>query len=213
MIEILELCFYVVKIKMKLNKKYYQNEDVLFIAKDLLGKILITEFDGIKTGGIITETEAYSEIEKGCHAYNKKKTERTKIMFEDGGLSYVYFCYGMHHLFNIVTGKKEMAQAVLIRAIQPTIGIEDMLIRRNKTKVDKNLTNGPAKVCQALGITKEHYGLHLTDNKIWVENNMAVDTHSADTYSSVYQITTTPRIGIDYAAEDALLPWRFVLKI
>ena len=198
---------------MKLSKKYYQNEDVLFIAKDLLGKVLITDFNGIKTGGIITETEAYSEIEKGCHAYNKKKTERTKIMFENGGLSYVYFCYGMHHLFNIVTGKKDIAQAVLVRAIHPTIGIEDMLIRRNKTKPDKNLTNGPAKVCQALGITKEHYGLHLTDDKIWVENNPDVNTQNVNTHSSAYKIEITPRIGIDYAAEDALLPWRFVLKI
>ena len=105
---------------MKLTSDYYQNESVVYLAKDLLGKLLITEIDGIKTGGIITETEAYCETEKGCHAYNKRKTERTKIMFEVGGFSYVYLCYGMHYLFNIVTGKKDKAQAVLIRAIQPT---------------------------------------------------------------------------------------------
>lgn len=190
---------------MKLTKKYYQNEDVVFLAKDLLGKILITEFDGIKTGGIITETEAYSEIEKGSHAYNKRKTERTKIMFENGGLSYVYFCYGMHHLFNIVTGKKDIAQAVLIRAIEPTIGINEMLLRRKKDKVDKNLCNGPGKLCQALGITREHYGLHLTDKSIWLEkSNIKIKNE---------QVSATPRIGIDYAEEDKLLPWRFVLKI
>ena len=102
---------------MKLSKKYFQQEDVVFLAKDLLGKLLITEIDGIQTGGIITETEAYSEIEKGCHAYNKRKTERTKIMFDAGGLAYVYLCYGMHHLFNIVTDSKDIAQAVLIRSI------------------------------------------------------------------------------------------------
>lgn len=132
---------------MKLSEKYYRNEDVVFLAKDLLGKLLMTEIDGIRTAGIITETEAYSETEKGCHAYNKRKTERTKIMFEAGGLSYVYFCYGMHHLFNVVTGKKDTAQAVLIRAIQPTIGVEEILRRRKKEKPEKNLCKGPGKVC------------------------------------------------------------------
>lgn len=190
---------------MKLSKKYYQNEDVVSLAKDFLGKLLITEIDGIRTGGIITETEAYSEVEKGCHAYNKRKTERTKIMFESGGLSYVYFCYGMHHLFNIVTGKEDTAQAILIRAIQPTIGIEEILRRRKKEKSDKNLSNGPGKVCQALGITKEHYGLPLTGNKIWIEKTSSVVKEE--------QIQATPRIGIDYAEEDKFLPWRFVLKI
>lgn len=190
---------------MKLPLSYYQHEDVVFLAKDLLGKLLITEIDGIQTGGIITETEAYSEIEKGCHAYNKRKTERTKIMFEQGGLSYVYFCYGMHHLFNIVTGKKGIAQAILIRAIQPTIGLEEILKRRNKIKMEKNLCNGPGKICQALGITKMHYGLNLTYDKIWLEKSTIKIEDEI--------ISITPRIGIDYAEEDKDLPWRFVLKI
>lgn len=190
---------------MKLSKKYYQNEDVVFLAKDVLGKLLITEIDGIRTGGIITETEAYSEIEKGCHAYNKQKTERTKIMYEAGGLSYVYFCYGTHYLFNIVTGKKDTAQAILIRAIKPSIGIEAILQRRSKTKVDKHLCNGPAKVCQALGITKEHYGLQLTKEKIWLSTS-SINVNEA-------QIQITPRIGIDYAEEHKNLPWRFLLNI
>ncbi len=190
---------------MKLPKQYYQNEDVVFLAKDLLGKLLITEIDGIKTGGIITETEAYCESEKGCHAYNQRKTERTKVMFEEGGLSYVYFCYGMHHLFNIVTGKKEMVQAVLIRAILPTIGIDAILQRRHAASVTKHLCNGPGKVCQALGITRKQYGIHLTGKEIWVEPaNMKINT--AD-------IISTTRVGINYAGEDALLPWRFILKI
>jgi DNA-3-methyladenine glycosylase len=189
---------------MKLSKKYYLNEDVLHMAKDLLGKILITQIGGVRTGGIITETEAYSEIEKGSHAYNKRKTDRTKIMFEPGGLSYVYFCYGMHHLFNVVTGRKDFAQAVLIRGIDPTIGIEEILLRRNKQKVDKNLCNGPGKVCQALGITREHYGLELEGTKIWIEKSKLKIKEE--------QIEITPRIGIDYAEEDAFLPWRFVLK-
>lgn len=190
---------------MKLPKKYYYHEDVVHIARDLLGKVLVTNFDGIKTGGIITEAEAYSEVEKGSHAYNKRRTDRTEIMFQQGGFSYVYLCYGMHHLFNIVTGKKDTAQAVLIRAIKPTIGIQDMLIRRNKKKVDKNLCNGPGKVCEALGINRAHYGLDLTGDQIWLEQpKIKMDEKD---------IEVTPRIGINYAAEDALLPWRFVLHI
>lgn len=190
---------------MKLGKKYFQQDDVVFLAKDIIGKLLITEIGGIKTGGIITETEAYSEIEKGCHAYNKRKTDRTGIMFEPGGLSYVYLCYGMHHLFNIVTGKKDTAQAILIRAIHPTIGVDEIVRRRNKMQADKNISNGPGKVCQALGITKEHYGVFLTDTKIWLEKTSLKIIEE--------QIQATPRIGIDYAEGDKLLPWRFVLKI
>ncbi len=189
---------------MKLNKSYYQHEDVVATAKDLLGKMLVTKINGITTGGIITETEAYSEIEKGSHAYNKRRTERTAIMFGDGGYSYVYLCYGMHYLFNIVTGKKDTAQAVLIRAILPAIGIDEILKRRNRIQQDKNLTNGPAKVCQALAISKVHYGLPLDGEVIWVEK--------AGIQPSAQQIIASPRIGIDYAEEDALLPWRFELK-
>lgn len=190
---------------MKLPLHYYRHEDVLHLAKDLLGKVLITQIGGVRTGGIITETEAYSETEKGSHAYGKRKTERTKIMFEPGGLSYVYFCYGMHHLFNVVTGKKDFAQAILIRAIQPTIGVEEILKRRKQTKLNKKLCEGPGKVCQALGITREQYGEKLTGTKVWIEESPLKIRED--------QILATPRIGIDYAGEDALLPWRFVLRI
>lgn len=190
---------------MKLSRTYFQQEDVVFLAKDLLGKLLITNINGILTGGIVTETEAYSETEKGCHAYNGRRTERTSIMFESGGLAYIYFCYGMHYLFNIVTGKKDVAQAVLIRAIQPTIGVDEILLRRNKLKIDKAICNGPGKVCQALGITKVQYGIELTENTIWLEQSKQKHDNTS--------IITTSRIGIDYAEGDKYLPWRFVLKI
>jgi len=189
---------------MKLQESYYQEEDVVFLAKDLLGKVLLTEIDGIKTGGIITETEAYCGSEKGCHAYNNRKTNRTRVMFESGSLAYVYFCYGMHHLFNIVTGKKDCAQAVLIRSVYPTTGLEAILKRRNKTKPDKQLCNGPGKVCQALGITQAHYGINLSGNKIWLEQS--------DRIIQDNEILTGKRIGIDYAGEDAFLPWRFMYQ-
>ncbi|MCB0507868.1 MAG: DNA-3-methyladenine glycosylase [Chitinophagales bacterium] len=190
---------------MKLSKKYYLNEDVVYMAKDLLGKVLITNINGIKTGGIITETEAYSEIEKGSHAYNKRMTDRTQIMFGNGGYAYVYLCYGMYYLFNVVTGKQGTAQAVLIRSIKPTIGVEEILIRRNKTKIDKQLCNGPGKVCQALGITKQQYGISLMSDNVWIEKSNIIIKEN--------QIQITPRIGIDYAEEDKNLPWRFVLSI
>ncbi len=190
---------------MKLNKNYFQREDVVFLAKDLLGKLLITQIDGVLTGGIITETEAYCESEKGCHAYQKRRTERTKIMFEEGGVSYVYFCYGMHHLFNVVTGKNEIAQAVLIRAIHPTIGIDTILRRRGKLHLDKKIAVGPGNVCQALGITKIHYGVLLTGTTIWIEKSSLLIKEE--------DIEVTTRIGIDYAEEDKFLPWRFILKI
>lgn len=189
---------------MKLPISYYQHDDVVYLAKDLLGKILITKIDGIKTAGIITETEAYCASEKGCHAYNNRKTNRTAVMFEQGGVSYVYFCYGMHFLFNIVTGKKDIAQAVLIRSILPTMGLETILQRRNKTKIDKKLCNGPGKVCQALGISKQHNEIKLSGNTIWLEQRERVEEK---------WIKTEKRIGIDYADEDALLPWRFIYSI
>lgn len=190
---------------MKIPASYYTNSDVVFLAKKLLGKLLITTINGIKTGGIITETEAYSEVEKGCHAYNKRKTERTKILFEKGGIAYVYLCYGMHYLFNVVSGQQDFAQAVLIRSIQPTIGIDEILVRRNQSKINPNVCNGPAKVCQALGITKIQNAISLLGNEIWLEPTSTIIQEE--------QIQISPRIGIDYAEEDKHLPWRFVLKI
>ncbi len=190
---------------MKLPMEYFQQEDVVFLAQDILGKYLITEIDGIKTGGIITETEAYCQTERGCHAYNGKRTPRTEIMFERGGYAYIYFCYGMHYLFNIVTGKKDWAQAVLIRAIQPTIGVEYILQRRKQNKQHNKICDGPAKTAQALGLTKLQNGILLQENVIYIEENkIIIDTNS---------IQVTKRIGIDYAGKDALLPWRFQLKI
>ena len=189
---------------MKLRKEFYQNEEVVDVARQLLGKVLYTNINGIKTAGIITETEAYSQLEKGSHAYNGRRTARTEVMFGHGGYAYVYLCYGMYYLFNVVTGTKDHAQAVLVRAIQPYFGVEVILKRRNAKKLSKNLLNGPGKVCAALGINKLHYGTDLGGNTIWIEDkNIKVNKK---------QVLTTPRIGIHYAGTDALLPWRFVLQ-
>jgi len=186
-------------------KEFYQNENVLEVAKDLIGKILVTEFEGIKTSGIIVETEAYrGEDDRASHAFPMKKTDRTKTMFLEGGHAYIYLCYGLHHLFNVVTSAEGKPNAVLIRAIQPVLGIEEMLIRRNLARFSTKISAGPACLSQALGITKAWNSHPLSLGKyIWIEEPVQpVD----------YQIATTTRVGVDYAGEDALLPWRFYIK-
>ncbi len=188
----------------KLPHSFYQRTDVVMIARELLGKVLFTQVDGIITGGMIVETEAYSYREKGCHAYGSKKTQRNSIMFEKGGFTYVYLCYGMHHLFNIVTNEPGMAEAVLIRALEPVHGIDEMVLRRGALKNPFHLTSGPGKLTKALGIDRNLNGKFLLDDEVWVEDY--------DYKIQNRNIVTGPRIGIDYAGEDALLPWRFRLK-
>lgn len=190
----------------KLDKNYFLHHNVIELGRSLIGKYLITCLgpDNIPTGGMIIEAESYKGAEdKASHAYNNRRTKRTETMFAEGGVAYVYLCYGMHHLFNVVTNREGTPDAVLIRAIKPEIGINLMLKRRNKTKVDKTLTNGPGTVCQALGIKKEHNGMSLLGKHIWIEDR--------GIFIPDDQILATPRIGIDYAEEDILNPWRFVL--
>jgi len=186
-----------------LVESFYQRHDVLLIAKELIGKSLFSYIGKTLTAGIIIETEAYRGPEdRACHAFNHRRTLRTEVMFHDGGIAYVYLCYGMHNMLNIVTATSGIPHAVLIRAITPTHGLETMLQRRNKMKVDRTLTNGPGSVCQAFGITRDHNGLSLQGPTLWIEDtDLKVDP---------LQIIATPRIGIDYAGPDANLPWRFV---
>lgn len=182
-----------------LTQKEFLDEDVVHLARMLIGKWLFTEFEGQKTGGMIIETEAYRGAEdRACHAYNMRRTKRTEVMFYKGGIAYVYLCYGMHNLLNIVTGGENLPHAILIRALNPTIGLETMQKRRNTTK---NLTSGPGMVCQALGIDRSQNGLPLEKGKLWIEDR----GDRPETWAS-------PRIGVDYALEDALLPYRFTLK-
>ena len=188
----------------KLKMSWYRNDDVTKVAKQLLGKLLCTNFNGVVTKGKIVETEAYSGYnDKACHANNQKKTERNKVMFAHGGHAYVYLCYGIHHLFNVVTNKEGSADAVLIRAVEPVEGVEIMLKRRSMTKVEKRLTAGPGVLSQALGIQTIHYGTALNSNSIWIEEGEPVGND---------QVGSTTRIGVDYAEGDALKPWRFYIK-
>ena len=189
----------------KLKKDFYLRDDVVMIAKELLGKYLFTKFDGKLTGGIISETEAYNGIiDRASHAFGGRRTERTEIMYHEGGVAYVYICYGIHSLFNVVTNSKNIPHAVLIRGIHPTHGIDSMLERRKKKSVDKSLTNGPGSVGQALGMTRTHTGTNLYGNKIWIEDRKFITTDS--------QIKITKRIGVEYSGEAAHYPYRFVLK-
>lgn len=190
---------------MKLNKDFYLRDDVVTIAKELLGKVLCSRIHGITSCGIITETEAYAGItDKASHAYNNRRTKRTETMFMEGGVAYVYLCYGMHHLFNIVTNKKEIPDAVLIRGIHPLEGIEKMKSRRKKDTVDNKFSSGPATLSQALGINTKHDKLSLLKDTIWVEDRgIGIPDN---------EIHCSPRIGVDYAEEDALREYNFKLS-
>jgi DNA-3-methyladenine glycosylase len=189
---------------MKLPLSFYARKNVVTIARELLGKQLVTRANGVATGGIIVETEAYSWKEKGCHAYDSRMTERNKIMFEAGGHAYVYLCYGMHNLFNVVTNAAGVAEAVLIRALEPTLGIDEIKSRRNNIRDQFQLTSGPGKLTKALGINRHFNGKFLLNNDVWIED--------VDFKLSAKNIGISTRIGIDYAEEDAKLPWRFYIK-
>lgn len=189
----------------KLPLAFYSRPDVVQISRDLLGMYLFTELDGVRTGGRIVETEAYSGIgDQACHAHLNRRTKRTEIMYHAGGVAYVYLVYGLHALFNIVTNEAGRADAVLIRAIEPTEGVAEMMRRRQLRRPEPRLTAGPGVLCQALGITTAHYGTDLTGNLIWVEDRREPVAEEA--------IMASPRVGVDYAGEDALLPWRFRIK-
>jgi DNA-3-methyladenine glycosylase len=182
---------------MILPKPFYL-KDSITVAKELLGKTLIKTTKDNILSGIIVETEAYLQEEESCHAY-KGITPRTKTMFEEGGLLYVYFIYGMYHCINVVTEEKGRGCAVLIRGIEPVSGIETMENNR-KTNKKENLTNGPGKLAQAFGFTKKENGIDLTlSRSIYIE----------DQKKPVDDIVITKRIGINKAKD---LPYRFYLK-
>ena len=190
----------------KLPIDFYQRSNVLQIAKELLGKILITKWNSIETSGRIVEVEAYNgKIDKASHASGGRRTNRNEIMYGNGGFAYVYLCYGIHHLFNVVTNKKETPHAILIRAIEPLKGIDGMLERTGKEKPDSTLTRGPGNVSKALGISfRQHNGHSLVSNDLFIAEDGFV--------FSKREIMASPRIGVDYAGDDALLPYRFYIK-
>ena len=189
----------------KLPESFYRRDNVVLVAKELLGKILVTKFDGIETSGRIVEVEAYNGIvDKASHAYNGRRTNRTEIMYKQGGKAYVYLCYGIHHLFNVVTNEQDTPNAILIRAAEPVFGTEAMLHRTRKTKLDHTITKGPGNVSKALGISTKHTGVDLLEDEMFIIDD-GFKLKKSD-------IVVSPRIGVDYAQEDALLPYRFYIK-
>ncbi|MDX9941637.1 MAG: DNA-3-methyladenine glycosylase [Bacteroidales bacterium] len=190
----------------RLSPEYYLNPDVVFLARDLLGKSLITSIDGQGvTGGMIVETEAYAgEIDRASHAYGGRRTQRTETMYNTGGIAYIYLCYGMHHLFNVVTNIEGIPHAILIRGLMPTVGQELMAHRTGKPTEKLQLLNGPGKLTKALGITTRHDKTSLGSDLIWIEDSNPGQTKG--------HIIAAPRIGVDYAGEHAHWPYRFLMK-
>ncbi len=190
-----------------MQRKYQRDfylQDTFEVARALLGSYLCTQINGHLTAGKIVEIEAYiGAIDKAAHSYPNKKTKRTAIQFGLGGYAYIFLIYGMYSQFCVVTGNKGIADVILIRAIEPIVGIEIMQQRRN-TKNHKNLTNGPGKLCQSLGITTQFYGEDLLGNIIWI-------APKEETIEDPSKIATSKRIGIDYAEEFVDKPWRFFI--
>ena len=191
----------------RLPRTYYQSLEVTDIARDLLGKYLITEIDGFHCSGIIVETEAYrGPDDRASHSYNNRRTSRTEVMYAEGGVAYIYICYGIHHLMNVVTGPKDDAHAVLIRALEPADGIDIMAARRQMMESDSRLTKGPGALSIALGLTSALSGtsLYSPSSPIWIEDRGIQFRPD--------EICSGPRIGVESAGEAALWPWRYFVK-
>lgn len=189
---------------MKLSLSFYQREDTLQIAKELIGKYVFTKIEGKLSGGMIVETEVYiGPLDKGSHAFNHKMTARNKSMYLAGGVAYMYICYGIHDMLNLVTGKVGTSHAILIRAIEPIIGIEHMQDRRGLVSLGK-LAKGPGSLARALGLNKSFDGKSLIGDELWLDDkgiNISDD-----------QITASSRIGLNCAEPYCSIPWRFTLS-
>lgn len=190
----------------KLSVSFYRQSDVVDIARQLIGKVLCTQIgDSDLTSGLIVEAEAYcGRGDKACHANNGTRTQRTETMYQPGGIAYVYLCYGIHHLFNVVTDVQDKADAVLIRAIEPLEGKKLMMERRSSQKIGPTLTAGPGRLTQALGITTDFDTADLTGNTIWIEDRGNIISKD--------EVVAAKRVGVDYAGADADRPWRFYLR-
>ncbi|MCA1801052.1 MAG: DNA-3-methyladenine glycosylase [Rhodothermaceae bacterium] len=189
----------------RLEKTFYLQPDVIEVGRRLLGKVLVSKINGVVTAGMIVETEAYAGIDdRASHAFGSRRTNRTQIMYSSGGVSYIYLCYGIHHLFNVITSREDEPHAVLIRALEPVDGLDVMLERRGLDRVQRNLTGGPGLLTQAMGITTRHNGTDLTGNTIWIEDRHAEVAPSG--------IICSARVGVHYAGVDAGKPWRFRIR-
>ncbi len=190
----------------KLPLTFYLQDDVVDISRKLLGKFLVTNLHGEGiTSGMIVETEAYAgTVDKASHAFNNRLTPRTKTMYQQGGIGYVYLIYGFYNLFNVVTNNEGTPHAILVRAIEPAEGIDVMLERRKLEKASPRISAGPGLLTQALGINREQNGIDLTQEEVWIEDRGVKIPKK--------NIIAGPRVNVAYADDHALLPWRFSIR-
>src|ERR1700682_2844564 len=188
----------------KLPREFYTRSNVLAVSRELLGKLLVVpSADGSRVSGLIVETESYrAPQDRASHAYGGRRTRRTETMYQIGGTAYVYFVYGMYHQFNVVTNIEGIPHAILIRGLEPVEGVEVMRERRQEHS-GRTLTNGPGKLCMALGIDRRLDGADLLGESVWIEEGRTVSPRS---------IACGPRIGIDYAQEWGEKPWGFWIR-
>ncbi len=197
--------FKVNTIMKKLPVQFYKRANVVLIARELIGKVIFTNFDGLITAGRIVETEAYIGLtDRASHSFAGKRTARNEHMYARAGTAYVYICYGMHHLFNVVTNEKEIPDAVLIRAVEPVTGIDIMLKRTGKIKFDSSLTKGPGNTAKALGILKQHSGNYLLKDEIYIADDEFIVEENL--------LGISRRIGIENTADAVQKPYRFYIK-
>jgi DNA-3-methyladenine glycosylase len=189
----------------KLPRTFYTRAGVLAVARDLLGqRLVVPAADGTRVAGIIVETEAYrGPTDRASHAFGGRRTRRTETMYRIGGTAYVYFVYGMHHQFNVVTGVQNVPHAVLVRAVEPVEGVE-LMRRRRGVLSDRELANGPGKLCRALGIDRALDAADLLGSRVWIE--------PGDRPVPLSAVARGPRVGIDYAGPWAAMPWRFWIR-
>ena len=189
----------------KLPDSFYDRPGVVAVARALLGKILVTVMDGERTSGRIVEVEAYNGVgDRASHAWSGRRTRRTEVMFGPAGVAYVYLIYGIHHLFNVVTNKRDVPHAVLVRALEPLEGIPVMLERTGKKTADHTLTRGPGNLSRALGLHVSDTGTSLLGDRIFIADDGWRPRRA--------EVVATPRIGVDYAGKDAALPYRFYVR-
>ncbi len=187
---------------MKVRHSFYTRTDTVQVARDMLGMVLVhNSGDGV-TAGRIVETEAYCGGEdRGCHAYGMKRTPRTEVMFSNGGVAYVYLCYGIHHMFNVVTHRVGEPHAVLVRALEPTAGL-DLMRERRKTDKLTDLCSGPGKLGMAMGFHTTQSGTSLLGNRIWLEGEPGQVSGN---------IAEGPRVGMNFDGFYRTVPWNFRL--
>lgn len=184
---------------------FYTRDDVVLISKELIGKYVFTDIEGLLCGGIIVETEAYMGPEDtGSHAFNGRRTGRNEIMYAEGGVTYMYICYGIHDMLNIVTGVAGTSHAVLIRALEPVVGLNVMRERREVFNDDRRLCKGPGALAKALGLRKVHNGLSLEESTIWIEDRGNVLEEN--------DIVASARIGLNIEGPFRDIPWRFYIR-